>query len=144
MISPVASILIDDSYNANPASMSAALERLSEEDPGIGASVPGRRIAFLGDMLELGLDEERLHVDLASLAAFRMLDAVYLCGPRMRALHRSLPPGIRGGWDADADRLAERAPILVRPGDVVLVKGSNGARTGIIASALRNMFDEAT
>ena len=140
---PQGFLLIDDSYNANPTSMRAALERLSEENPGTGANGPGRRIAFLGDMLELGPDEERLHAGLSSLAAFRMLDAVYLCGPRMRALHRSLPQGIQGGWEADAAVLAQRAPFLVRPGDVVLVKGSNGARTGVIAMTLRNMYNEA-
>ena len=131
--------LIDDSYNANPVSMAAALERLAEEPIHSGSSGLGRRVAFLGDMLELGQDEYQLHAGLASLAAFKMLDAVHLCGPRMRALHEGLPPAIRGGWEADADRLAVNAPRLVRPGDVVMVKGSNGARTGVIAAALRNL-----
>ncbi len=132
-------LLIDDSYNANPASMKAALERLAEAAPESGPLGPGRRIAFLGDMLELGPEEERLHAGLSSLAAVRALDAMHLCGPRMRALHDSLPPEVRGGWEADAESLAERAPGLVRPGDVVLVKGSNGARCGAIASALRRL-----
>ena len=133
-------LLIDDSYNANPSSMAAALGRLAEEEPEIGPLGRGRRVAFLGDMLELGPEEEQLHAGLASLDAFRMLDAVHLCGRRMLALHQSLPSGIRGGWEADADSLAARAPRLVRSGDVVLVKGSNGARTGVIAAALRD-FD---
>ncbi len=132
-------LLIDDSYNANPSSMAAALERLAEEAPAVGPLGRGRRVAFLGDMLELGPEEEQLHAGLASLGAFRMLDAVHLCGQRMVALHKRLPSEIRGGWEADADLLAARAPQLVRPGDVVLVKGSNGARTGVIAAALRNM-----
>ena len=132
-------LLIDDSYNANPSSMAAALERLAEEEPEVGPFGRGRRVAFLGDMLELGPQEEQLHAGLASLGAFRMLDAVHLCGRRMLALHQSLPSGIRGGWESDADALAARAPRLVRPGDVVLIKGSNGARTSMIAEALRNL-----
>ena len=133
--------LIDDSYNANPASMAAALARLAEAEPAAGPAGRGRRVAFLGDMLELGPGEEALHAELASLPCFHRLDAVHLCGRRMRALHRRLPAGVRGDWVSGAAGLADRAPALVAAGDVVLVKGSNAFGAGVIASALRATGD---
>ena len=127
-------VLVDDSYNANPTSMEAALEGLAAQPSDSGN---GRRIAFLGDMLELGSEEDRYHAGLAGLDAMQNIDLVYACGPRMRRLYEALPIARRGGWDACAGQLAARAPQLVRAGDVAMVKGSNGARVFKVAAALR-------
>ena len=127
--------LIDDSYNANPASMAAALEVLALSAP----EGRGRRVAILGDMLELGPDEARLHADLARLEAFGRIDRVHCIGPRMRALWERLEGDMQGGWAERAGELAARAGALVRPGDVVLVKGSLGARVAEVVDALRKL-----
>lgn len=132
-------LLVDESYNANPASMRAALEGLAAETCGLGGDGrPGRRLAFLGDMLELGGAERRYHVELAKIEAVNQIDLVYACGPRMRAMFEGLPPTRRGGWKPSAEELAQCAQRLVRPGDVAMVKGSHGARTSAIAEALKS------
>jgi UDP-N-acetylmuramoyl-tripeptide--D-alanyl-D-alanine ligase len=133
--------LIDDSYNANPAAMAAALEVFAAaEPPGAPlATRPGRRVAFLGDMLELGPEEEALHAGLAALPALDAVDAVHCAGPRMTALHRALPAGKRGEWHETAEALAARAPRLVGPGDVVMVKGSNGSRIARVVEAIKRL-----
>jgi UDP-N-acetylmuramoyl-tripeptide--D-alanyl-D-alanine ligase len=133
--------LIDESYNANPAAMAAALEVFAATEPpgaehGAGR---GRRIAFLGDMLELGADEEAMHAALAGLPALEKVAVVHCAGPLMAALHRALPPGRRGEWHATADALAARARRLVAPGDVVMVKGSNGSRIARVVEALKEL-----
>ena len=110
--------LIDDSYNANPASMSAALRDLA------GQRGAGRRVALLGEMLELGEDSERLHVALAPLCA--RIDRVFCVGDGMRALHDRLEPERRFGFVESPDDLDPVAlTALLEPGDVVLLKGSN-------------------
>ena len=112
--------VIDDSYNANPASMKTALEALEAEslDPG------GRRIAALGEMLELGDDGERFHRDL--VAACEGLDQVFCIGSGMAPLHEELGAVGEAQWlpNADAAFAASCAQSL-RPGDTILVKGSN-------------------
>ena len=114
-------VIVDESYNANPASMKATLETYSTA----AESVRGRRIAVLGDMLELGADAERYHAALAPLCAG--LDGVFCVGPRMRTLHDALPPRLRLGWtEAADDAFAERCARTLEPGDRVLVKGSKG------------------
>lgn len=123
-------LLIDDSYNANPGSMAAALETL-------GAVRAARRIAVLGDMLELGLEAPRWHRALAPLMAQHRIAAVYGCGPLMRALLDALPRRQRGGHGA---RAAELLPLLrarLRAGDAVLVKGSRALGLDDVARALR-------
>ncbi len=131
-------LLVDDSYNANPASMRAALERLAGEEPGPGRDGRmGRRIAFLGDMLELGANENGFHTELAGLDAMRSIDLVFACGPRMRNLFDALPIHRRGGWKPTARELARRAPHVVRPGDVAMVKGSKALGVYEVADALR-------
>lgn len=133
-------VLVDDSYNANPASMRAALENLAALAPGESDNGRrGRRLAFLGDMLELGKDERDYHAALAKIEAMSEIDLVFVCGPRMRALHDALPSHRRGGWWGCAKDLAQRAPATVRSGDIAMVKGSNGARIGTVAEALRSM-----
>ncbi|MFB9149443.1 UDP-N-acetylmuramoyl-tripeptide--D-alanyl-D-alanine ligase [Roseovarius ramblicola] len=131
--------LIDDAFNANPASMAAALDILAASRPqdDVGRVARGRRIAILGDMLELGPTEAALHAALADLPAMQAVDEVHCVGPRMRALWEALPDARRGERAATAEDLAARAHRLVDAGDVVLVKGSKGSRVARIADALR-------
>jgi len=130
--------LVDESYNANPASMEAALEVLAATrvEDGVGRVARGRKIAFLGDMLELGPRETALHAGLAALPAFAGIDLVHSCGSRMQALHDALPSGIRGEWLADSAKLADRARRLLDAGDVAMVKGSNGAKMSLVVDAI--------
>ncbi|HHB81832.1 MAG TPA: UDP-N-acetylmuramoyl-tripeptide--D-alanyl-D-alanine ligase, partial [Aliiroseovarius sp.] len=127
--------LYDDAYNANPTSMAAALEVLAVTEP----DPRGRRIAILGDMLELGPDEAQMHADLAALEWLAQVDQVHCVGPRMRALWQRLEGDKQGRWVERAEDLASHAGALVHPGDVVLVKGSLGARVGQVVDALRNL-----
>ncbi|WP_424989590.1 UDP-N-acetylmuramoyl-tripeptide--D-alanyl-D-alanine ligase [Fluviibacterium sp. S390] len=129
--------LLDDAYNANPTSVGAALETLAASTP------KGARIAVLGDMLELGPDEAALHAGLAAHPAMEALDRVHCVGPRMKALHKALPEAKRGHWCKTAAEMAGMAPDLVRPGDIVLVKGSFGSRVGQVVDALRKIGDAA-
>ncbi|HEX2256777.1 MAG TPA: Mur ligase family protein [Afifellaceae bacterium] len=129
-------ILIDESYNANPASMSAALALLGQARPGPS----GRRIAVLGDMLELGAEAERLHASLLDPLRQAEADLVFLAGPLMKSLWRALPESCRGAYCETADALA---PILceqVRQGDVVMVKASAGTRLKPLVEEMRRRF----
>ena len=133
--------LIDDAFNANPASMAAAFDVLAAAEPrdGIGRKREGRRIAILGDMLELGPTEHDLH---AALAAHPMIMRIRLChcvGPRMRHLWKALPEDRRGEWHETAQDLAARVHLLADAGDVVLVKGSKGSKVSIVVDALRKL-----
>jgi UDP-N-acetylmuramoyl-tripeptide--D-alanyl-D-alanine ligase len=126
--------IIDESYNANPASMAAALDVLRATP----VARDGRRIAVLGDMLELGADSERLHAGLASHVTEADADLVFLCGPQMRALWARIPNHNRGAYLETSARLAAELVQCVRPDDVVLVKGSLGSRMAVIVEALKN------
>jgi len=128
-------LVVDDSYNANPASMAAALATLAARQPAPG----GRRIAALGDMLELGPDERAYHAGLAEPIEHAGIDLVFAAGPRMAALIEALPPRRRGGYAETADALI---PILVgslRAGDIVLVKGSNSSKMSRVVAALTRL-----
>jgi UDP-N-acetylmuramoyl-tripeptide--D-alanyl-D-alanine ligase len=127
--------LIDDAYNANPASMRAAFEVLQKTPLGKG----GRRIAILGDMLELGQESQRLHAKLAEPIEAAEIDLVYTCGPNMAALHDALPKARRGGHTADAQSLVPLAAAGLRPGDTVLVKGSQGSHMALVIEALASL-----
>ncbi len=94
-------LLIDESYNANPASMRAAIAILGQAEP----KKAGRRIAVLGDMRELGADGPALHAGLAPALVEAKADAVYLAGPLMRALHDALPAAMRSGYAESAAEL---------------------------------------
>ncbi|MBX3481770.1 MAG: UDP-N-acetylmuramoyl-tripeptide--D-alanyl-D-alanine ligase [Caulobacter sp.] len=128
--------LIDESYNANPLSMIAGFRTLGAR------KVPGRRIVALTDMLELGPEGPAMHAALAGPIDEAAIDQVFVAGPLMKSLWEALPATRRGGY---AETAAELAPMVARalePGDVVMVKGSNGSRAAQIAAAL-NALDSA-
>jgi UDP-N-acetylmuramoyl-tripeptide--D-alanyl-D-alanine ligase len=133
--------LIDDAFNANPTSMAASLEVLAAAAPrdGLGRVRQGRRIAVLGDMLELGPDEAAMHRALADLPQMGRLSLVHCVGPRMRNLWEALPQAKRGEWAESAETLAARAHRLVDAGDILLVKGSKGSKVSLVVDALRKL-----
>lgn len=137
--------LIDDAFNANPSSMVAALEVLAAARPvdGAGRVARGRRIAVLGDMLELGVQEQALHRGLADLPDLQWIEKVHCVGPRMRTLWEALPRTKRGDWTETAPEMAARASRLADAGDVVLVKGSKGSKVSLVVDALRKLGDPA-
>ncbi len=122
-------ILIDDSYNASPPSMRAAFAVLGEV-------LAARRVAVLGDMLELGERAEDEHRALAQAAVQARIDLVFCCGPLMRHLYQALPMRMRGAHAADAEALVPLLQGALQAGDVILVKGSLGSRMGRIVEAL--------
>jgi UDP-N-acetylmuramoyl-tripeptide--D-alanyl-D-alanine ligase len=123
--------LIDDCYNANPMSMRAALEDLAATAQ---RARHGRRVAVLGDMLELGPAETELHAELGTQARSSGVDLLVTVGPRARAISTSFPGEVRSV--ADASEAAELVPTLVRPGDLVLVKGSRAVGLELVCRAL--------
>ncbi|MBM3615755.1 MAG: UDP-N-acetylmuramoyl-tripeptide--D-alanyl-D-alanine ligase [Alphaproteobacteria bacterium] len=137
--------LIDDAFNANPASMAASLEVLINARPrdGIGSKAKGRRIAILGDMLELGPEEAALHAAIAQTPGLQAVDIIHCVGPRMRALHAALPRGQRGDWVESAAALLPRARQLIDAGDIILVKGSKGIKVSLMVDALRKLGQPA-
>lgn len=137
--------LIDDAFNANPASMAASLEVLVNARPqdGIGSRAKGRRIAILGDMLELGPTEAALHAAIAETPGLAAIDLIHCVGPRMKALHAALPRGQRGDWVATAAELLPRARHLIDAGDIILVKGSKGIKVSLMVDALRKLGQPA-
>ena len=124
--------LVDESYNANPLSMRAGFLSLGARPVVEG----GRRIVVLTDMLELGDQSAALHMGLSEAIEAAGLDVVHTAGPEMRRLHDVLPASRRGLWAPTAAELADRAAELVAPGDIVMVKGSNGSRASLVAKAL--------
>jgi UDP-N-acetylmuramoyl-tripeptide--D-alanyl-D-alanine ligase len=133
--------LLDDAFNANPASMAAALDVLIAATPqdGSGRIAQGRRIAILGDMLELGPTEDALHRAIARHPNLSRITVIHCVGPRMKALHAFLPRSQRGEWVAEAKDLLPRLRSLVDAGDVVLVKGSKGIKVSTLVDALRKL-----
>jgi UDP-N-acetylmuramoyl-tripeptide--D-alanyl-D-alanine ligase len=125
--------LIDESYNASPAAMHAAIAVLGHVPAGKG----GRRIAALGDMRELGVDADRLHAELATALAAAGVDLLFCCGPHMRALAAAVLHGMKVEHASDSAALLPRIVASVRAGDVVLVKGSLGSRMAPIVEALK-------
>lgn len=127
-------LLVDESYNANPASMEAALAMLATFEP------QGRRIAVLGDMLELGESSQKLHRALAEPIVLSKADLVYLAGPQMAALARDLPAERLGGHYPDAVALAAALVKRVKAGDVVMVKASRGLKFATIIETLLGAY----
>jgi UDP-N-acetylmuramoyl-tripeptide--D-alanyl-D-alanine ligase len=130
-------ILIDESYNANPASMRAALALLGQAP----VSASGRRIAVIGDMLELGTHGAALHRELVEPVVANAVDLVFCSGPLMHELWQALPSERRGAYADTATALEPRVIAAVRAGDAVMVKGSLGSRMGPIVKALERRYD---
>ena len=125
-------LVIDESYNANPTSMRAALAVLAQAPLGRH----GRRIAVLGDMLELGPKALDLHRDLADVITAIGIDLVFCAGPLMEALWQALPSQRRGGYAESAAALEPDVIAAVHAGDAVMVKGSAGSKMAPIVKAL--------
>jgi UDP-N-acetylmuramoyl-tripeptide--D-alanyl-D-alanine ligase len=132
--------LIDESYNANPASMAAALNVLGAASVG----PHGRRVAVLGDMLELGPTAAQLHRGLIDAVRANHIDLVYCCGPLMRNLWDALSSGKRGGYAGSAEALESQVLAAIRAGDVIMVKGSLGSKMKPIVNALEKRFPGKT
>ncbi|MCV6824759.1 MULTISPECIES: UDP-N-acetylmuramoyl-tripeptide--D-alanyl-D-alanine ligase [Halocynthiibacter] len=137
--------MIDDAFNANPTSMEAALEVLAASTPqeNLGQNRKGRRVAFLGDMLELGENAAEQHAELANFPMITEITTVHCIGPLMRGLYDALPLEIRGKWAETAAEIAAEAHELIDAGDVVLVKGSKGSKTALIVDAIRKLGQTA-
>jgi len=133
--------LLDDAYNANPTSVAAALEVLASytATDNVGRIVKGRRIAILGDMLELGVDEIEMHAAIAVDPFMSQIELVHAVGPRMKAMFDALPESQRGIWCETSQDLAAQSSHIVDTGDVVLVKGSLGSKMAVIVDAIRNL-----
>jgi len=129
-------ILIDESYNANPTSMRAALALLGQAPVG----QKGRRIAVLGDMLELGTQGAALHKGLASAIKQNAIDLVFCAGPLMESLWQALPHNRRGAYAKNAAALESEVVSAVHGGDALMVKGSAGSRMGPIVKALTRRY----
>jgi UDP-N-acetylmuramoyl-tripeptide--D-alanyl-D-alanine ligase len=132
-------LLLDESYNANPESMAAALALLAT------AAKPrkGRRIAVLGDMLELGEFSEALHIRLAQPLEAAGIDRLYAAGPMMQRLFDVVDPARRARYAAKSDELVKDLLADLRPGDSVVIKGSLGSKMGPVVEALRKAFPAA-
>ncbi len=128
--------LIDESYNANPASMRAAISLLHDAEP----QGRGRRIAVLGDMLEMGEHSPAVHAGLAEPLVAAGIGTVWLGGPDMAALRDALPEGVEVDYRDTADALAAHALEAVRPGDVLVVKSSKGTGFSRIVAALLDKY----
>lgn len=133
-------LLIDESYNANPASVAAALALLGAARPG----KRGRRIAVLGDMLELGDRSRELHAGLLAPLGDARVDLVFAAGPNMASLWSGVEPEKRGAYAETSEGLRETLLNSLRPGDVVMIKGSLGSRMGPLAEAIRSAHPLST
>ena len=130
--------LIDESYNANPASMRATIAVLGRAKTG----ETGRRIAALGDMREMGPEAPRYHAELAPALEEAGIDLVFACGDSMAHLYEALPEKLRGGYAARSDELAPMVAEALGDGDVIAIKGSLGSRMKIVLEALLALGDE--
>ncbi|MEB2843224.1 UDP-N-acetylmuramoylalanyl-D-glutamyl-2,6-diaminopimelate--D-alanyl-D-alanine ligase [Rhizobiales bacterium RZME27] len=124
--------LIDESYNANPASMRAAIALLAAHEP----ELSGRRIAVLGDMLEMGEHSTKVHQNLAGALLASGIEHVWLAGPEMAALRDSLPESVEVAYFETTPELADYSVSSVVPGDVLMVKSSLGLGFRKIIDAL--------
>lgn len=122
--------LIDDTYNANPSSMRASIQTL-------GLHNEGRRVAVLGDMLELGEESSSMHRALVSVLIENQIDKVYTVGPLMSSLFDVLPAALRGAKTSNSIEMSAILLAQLQPEDVVLIKGSNGMKLSKIISAFK-------
>lgn len=124
--------LVDEAYNANPTSVAGALSALSHREG-------GRRIAVLGDMLELGDKENEYHAGLIEPILASKPDLVFLSGTRMKHLWDVIPEGMRGAYAQNSKELAPFVCEAILPDDVIMVKGSNGSHMNVIVAALGSL-----
>jgi UDP-N-acetylmuramoyl-tripeptide--D-alanyl-D-alanine ligase len=129
-------LLIDESFNANPSSMRAAFALLGQQP----VVAPARRVAVLGDMLELGAQAGAMHRALVEPLVEAGIDLVYCAGPAMRHLWEALPSARRGGYAGDAKSLEPIVLDAVQRGDAVMVKGSKGSKVSLIAASLERRY----
>lgn len=132
-------LLIDESYNANPASMRAALATLATVPP---QNFP-RRIAILGDMLELGPSAAQLHRDLFDAVDDAGIELLFACGPMMKGLYDAAPSAMKGGYAPTASELAPLVLSQIQAGDVLMVKASNGTRLSSLVDAVKAYFADS-
>ncbi len=131
-------LLIDESYNANPVSMQAAIELLGS----VPRDAYPRRIAVIGDMLELGEHKKRYHQELAGPVSQAGVDLVFTAGSIAKALYDALPENRRGGAAETAGGLEASLLSELKAGDAIMVKGSNGARTFELVAAIKRQFGD--
>jgi len=131
--------IIDESYNANPASMRAALATLGLTP----REQFSRRVAVLGDMLELGSEGPKLHQELAEFIDGAGVDVVFACGELMGSLFEALPASRRGAYAKTAEELGPKLVAAVGPGDAIMIKGSLGSRMAPLVEALKRQFGAA-
>jgi len=124
--------LLDESYNANPASVQAMLAVLARTEPAPG----GRRLLVLGDMRELGEQADAYHAGLAQAVAASGAARVFLCGPHMEALWHELAAAQKGVHRPDSGALAGEVVAALRAGDVLAIKGSLGSKMKVIVDAV--------
>lgn len=132
-------LLIDESYNASPASMRAALSVLAT----VPRETASRRVVVLGDMRELGDQADRLHLELSAAVTAAGVDLVFAAGPHMRLLFEALPKQLCAKWAQTSAELHDDLLTTVAAGDVVMIKGSLGSRMGPLVEALRSHFGPA-
>jgi UDP-N-acetylmuramoyl-tripeptide--D-alanyl-D-alanine ligase len=133
-------LLIDESYNANPASMQAALATLGN----VSRTKFPRRIAVLGDMLELGQNAAFLHRSLFEAVDGAEVDKLFACGQHMKGLYDAAPAAMQGGYEPTAVALAPLILSTLQAGDAVMVKASNGTRLGPLVEAIKARFGNGT
>jgi len=129
--------IVDESYNANPASMRAALSTLGLTP----RSDFRRRVAVLGDMLELGPEGKALHKELAEAVDGAGVDVVFACGALMSSLYEALPASRRGAYAKTSEELEPKLIEAVGPGDIIMIKGSLGSRMAPLVEALKRRFE---
>jgi len=127
-------IVIDESYNASPAALRAAIHVLAQTQPSLPT---GRRLMVLGDMKELGDSSAALHANLAQDLVDHKIDIVYCCGPMMSHLFEALPPSHRGAYSLDSAHLVSSVVDNIKGGDVVTIKGSHSMNMNVIVNALK-------
>ena len=128
--------MIDDAYNANPASMRAALQSLAQR-------TGGRRLAALGDMREIGSTSIEEHIALAGPVVEAGVEGIFLAGPEMQRLAEALPPGLPQASAPSADDLWNQLHKALKDSDLLLIKGSNASGMGRLADRLRQWSAEA-
>jgi UDP-N-acetylmuramyl pentapeptide synthase len=126
--------LIDDSYNASPVSVEAAIGKVAQLRD--AAQDPCRTLVVLGDMLELGDHSRDMHVGLVPCLINNQIDLVFAAGGFMRHLYDALPEAMRGSYQPTSAELAPQVVSALKPRDLVLVKGSRGSRMDRVVEAV--------